>query len=87
MTIETLDAASAQLTAQGLIADLPAPLSSVQGMRGAAAHTGQLGSALALGPTSLAQPSVRGAAGASPSPSSPRKVTFDDMAIHLPQVL
>jgi serine/threonine protein kinase len=64
--IETLDAASAQLTAQGLIADLPAPLSSVQGMRGAAAHTGQLGSALALGPTSLAQPSVRGAAGASP---------------------
>ncbi len=67
--IEALDAASAQLTAQGLIADLPAPLSTVQGMRSATAHTGQAsqpGSALALGPTSLAQPSVRGVAGASP---------------------
>jgi serine/threonine-protein kinase len=54
--IEELDAAAAELTARGLIADLPAPASAVQASR--PAHTG-LRSALALGPTSLAQPSAR----------------------------
>jgi serine/threonine protein kinase len=58
--IDALDVAGAELTARGIIDDLPAPMSAVQGSRAAAAHTGQLRSALALGPTSLAQPAVAG---------------------------
>lgn len=53
--IESLDAAAAQLTARGLIADLPSPASTAQGPRSPQASSGQLRSALALGPTSLAQ--------------------------------
>ena len=56
--IDAFDAASAQLAARGLIAELPAPLSTAQAPRSAQASTAGPRGSLALGPTSLAQPAV-----------------------------
>jgi serine/threonine-protein kinase len=58
--IEALDDATVQLTTRGVIAELPAPMSTAQGS--AQARTGQVRSSLALGPTSLANPSQGSAA-------------------------
>jgi serine/threonine-protein kinase len=57
--IDALDVASADLVARGVIADLPAPTSMTAPSR-VPVSTGQAKSVLALSPTSLAQPALRG---------------------------
>jgi hypothetical protein len=56
--VEALDVTYAQLAERGLVAELPAPMSSAQAPRSAQASGAALRSALAVGPTSLAQPAV-----------------------------